>query len=104
MRCDHQWVKGHQDRKLPFYEISNEGRLNMKVDVLATIAYKYSGMSRFNFSAAVFEEEVHGVIIGGSKVTSKLKQRVLDQCGDNALRWYLTNKHGLSQGKLDRIN
>ena len=86
------------------HAISVEGRLNIEVDELATRAYQQPGISGSAPTADVFAEEVYGVFINGSKVTSKLKQRVIDQCGTDALLQYLSNKYRLSEGKIDGIN
>ena len=37
-------------------------------------------------------------------MTSKLKQRVMDKCGEDQLRNYLLHKHKLSEGKIDGVN
>jgi hypothetical protein len=51
-----------------------------------------------------FPEEVYSVSIDGSKVTSKIKQRVIDKCGEEAMVKYLLHKHQLSEGKLEGVN
>ena len=78
--------------------------MNMEVDRLATLAYTCEGVSRTQQSSPVFREEVYGVFIDGITVTSKLKQRVMDKCGDEQMRQYLSHKHRLSEGKLEGVN
>jgi len=47
---------------------------------------------------------VYSIFIDGAKVTSKLKHRVIDRCGEKPLRNYLLNKHRFSNGKLEGVN
>mmetsp|Transcript_5782 Transcript_5782/g.8511 ORF Transcript_5782/g.8511 Transcript_5782/m.8511 type:complete len:609 (+) Transcript_5782:1683-3509(+) len=98
------WVKGHQDRDKPLHEIAADGLLNIEVDKLATRAYDCKGTGCTELLDTVFTEEVYGVMIDGAKVTSKLKQCVIDRCGEDALRQYLLHKHKLSKGKMDGVN
>jgi len=104
VQCTRRWVKGHQDRKMPLHEIDEEGRLNMEVDKLATQAYNQIGAGHTEAEGTVFAAEVYRIMIDGAKVTSKVKQRVIDQCGAEAIRQYMLHKHQLSEGKFDRIN
>jgi len=104
VRCTRRWVKGHQDRKLPRHEISDEGLMNIEVDELATSAYIMAGVDKTSLEVDVFSEEAYGIIIDGSKVTCKLKHRVVERCGETALLQYLTNKHKLSEGKMEGID
>ena len=99
-----RWVKGHQDRNKPMHEIADDGLLNIEVDNLATRAYGRKGTGCSESLDTVFPEEVYGVLIDGSKVTAKLKQHVIDRCGEDSLRQYLLHKHRLSEGKMEGIN
>jgi hypothetical protein len=51
-----------------------------------------------------FAEEVYSIVIDGEKVTTKLKHRVIDRCGEEPLRSYLLHKHSLSEGKIEGVN
>jgi len=99
-----QWVKGHQDRTTPLSDIGPEGLLNMEVDKLATAAYTTDGIARSAFSADTFAVEAYSIMIDGEKVTTKMKNRIIDRCGEESLRQYLSHKHRLSTGKLEGIN
>ena len=104
IQCTHRWVKGHQDRTKSLHEIDDEGLLNMEVDHLATKAYGPNHGGYTEALETVFPEEVYGILINGSKITSKLKQQVIDKCGTDALERYLASKHTLSEGKLAGID
>jgi hypothetical protein len=97
-------VKGHQDRRKQLQDIDDEGKLNIEVDRLATLAYTCPGVGRSFLSGPVFREEVYGVTIDGAKVTTKLKQRVIKRCGEEQLRQYMLNKHRLSDEKMEGVN
>jgi hypothetical protein len=98
------WVKGHQDRHKRIQDIDVEGQLNIEVDRLATLAYNSTEVGRTQPSSPVSHNEVYGIHINGSKVTSKLKHRIIAQCGDDQLRQYLQHKHNLSEGKVEGVN
>lgn len=85
-------------------DIDEEGRLNIEVDRLATLAYTCPEVSRSDFAGTIFPEEVYGVRIDGAKVTTKLKHRVIERCGEDSLRQYLLKKHRLSEGKMEGVN
>jgi len=104
VQCTHRWVKGHHDRTKSLHEIDDEGLLNIEVDKLATKAYGCDNGGHTEPLCTVFPEEVYSVSIDGSKVTSKIKQRVIDKCGEEAMVKYLLHKHQLSEGKLEGVN
>ena len=92
VRCTRQWVKGHQDRKKPFHEISIEGLLNIEVDELTTSAYDAAGIDKTSHEVDVYADEVYGIFIDGVQVTNKVKVN------------YLLIKHGLLERKMDSID
>jgi hypothetical protein len=58
------------------------------VDALATSAYSKVGIDKTSLEVDIFAQEVYGVLIDGSKVTTKMKARVIDRCGESAMLQY----------------
>ena len=100
--CSYRWVKGHQDRKVPYDELPAEAKINCEVDELAGRVHgRYEGVPR---EIPTFEQEVYGVYTAAGKLTRGLRRGILAQSGREALEAYYAGKHGLSEGKRDGIN
>mmetsp|Transcript_24393 Transcript_24393/g.34983 ORF Transcript_24393/g.34983 Transcript_24393/m.34983 type:complete len:464 (+) Transcript_24393:4031-5422(+) len=104
VQCESKWVKGHQDRHQLIQDIDDEGLLNMEVDRLATLAYTCPDVERTTIAGDVLQQEVYSIWINGTKITTKLKQQVINRCGEEPLRQYMLHKHRLSEGKMEGIN
>ena len=101
--CEHQWEKGHQDRRRKVEDLSVTARINVEVDQLAGAVYERPDCSKPSLDIPVFPEERYAVFTAEGKVVSALRPAILWQCGVEELRGYQVEKHLLGTGKYESV-
>jgi hypothetical protein len=87
----YDWVKGHTDDLNR--ELNHEERLNVIVEEQCDIVRQHaSGPRSARSSAGLWDCENCALFIRGSKITSRMKERLTQQLLDGDLRAYLEKK------------
>jgi hypothetical protein len=87
----YDWVKGHADYLNR--ELKRAERLNVIADEQCDIVQQHaSGTRSASSSAGIWDSETCALFIGGSKITSRMIERLTQQLVDVELRNYLEKK------------
>jgi hypothetical protein len=91
MDITYEWVKGHADDLNR--ELTRAGRLNVISDEQCDVVWLHAnGTRRARSSAGLWDSETCALFIRGSKITSRMKERLTQQLLDADFRAYLEKK------------
>jgi hypothetical protein len=84
----YEWVKGHADDLN--LELNRAEPLNMISDEQCDVVWQHSsGLRSARSPAGIWDSETCALFIRGSKITSRMKERLTQQLLDSDLRAYL---------------
>jgi hypothetical protein len=99
----YEWVKGHADDLNR--ELTRAERLNMIADEQCDVVLQQaSGPRSARSSAGIWDSETCAMFIRGSKITSRMKERLTQKILDIDLRAYLEKKELWSAQQFDSID
>jgi hypothetical protein len=103
MDIAYEWVKGHADDLNR--ELTRAERLNMIADKHCDVVRLHASGTRSARSSMVLgDSETCALFIRGSKITSRMKERLTQQLLDADLRAYLENKELWSAHQFESID
>jgi hypothetical protein len=103
MDITYEWVKGHADDLNR--ELTRAERLNVIADEQCDVVQIHSSGTRSaRSSTGLWDSETCALFIRGSKITSRMKERLTQQLLDADLRAYLENKELWSAQQFDSID
>jgi hypothetical protein len=103
MDITYEWVKGHADDLNR--ELTRAERLNVIADEQCDVVrLRASGTWSASSSAGLWDSETCDLFIRGSKITSRMKERLTEQLLDADLRAYLENKELWSAQQFESID
>jgi hypothetical protein len=103
MDITYEWVKGHADDLNR--ELTRAQRLNVIADEQCDVVRLHaSGTRSARSSAGLWDSEMCALFIQGSKITSRMKERLTQQLIDAYLRAYLEDKELWSAQQFESID
>ena len=102
-RIKSQWIKGHQDDRTPYENLSRDAKLNVDADNLAT---QHQAGKRFLPKEAIphLQEQRVTVVINGQRYPSQVYEQIRYHINGSNLKHYLTNKWSWSEGTWTKID
>jgi hypothetical protein len=99
----YEWVKGHADDLNR--ELTRAEQLNVIADKQCYVVWLHtSGTQSARSSAGLWDSETGALFIRGSKITSRMKERLTQQLLDADLRAYLEKKEMWSAHQFESID
>jgi hypothetical protein len=103
MDITYEWVKGHGDDLNR--ELTRAERLNVIADEEFDVVRQHaSGTRSARSSAGIWDSETCSLFIRGSKITSRMKERLTQQLVDAYVRSYLEKKELWSAKQFESID
>ena len=102
-RIKSQWIKGHQDDRTPYENLSRDAKLNVDADNLAT---QHQAGKHLLPKEAIphLQEQRVTVVINGQRYPSQVYEQIRYHINGSNLKHYLTNKWSWSEGTWTKID
>jgi hypothetical protein len=99
-----RWVKGHQDTIKGKDKLTEIEKINVDIDQMADTAYGLPEHLRTTTDQDVLPDEMIAAYLNNNKITSHLKQSIINAYHSPTMETYIHNKHKLSEYDMDHIN
>ena len=91
VKCTPQWVRGHQDSCKQKEDLNDLERINIEMDQLAETAYELPHELKTRIEQDVLPAEIIAVFINGVKITTHLKEAIINACHAPSMETYIVN-------------
>ena len=102
-RIKTQWIKGHQDERTPYVDLTGDAKLNVDVDELATLHQTSKRQLPTEISPHLSEQKIT-VVINGKRYPSQINAQIRYHINGSNLKQYLTTKQGWTEDTWYKID
>ena len=102
-RIKTQWIKGHQDERTPYADLTRDAKLNVDVDELATLHQASKRQLPTEFSPHLSEQKIT-VVINGKRYPSQINAQIRYHINGSNLKQYLATKQGWTEDTGHKID